>query len=56
MNLSPRSDNGLINSSPISNMPPIVRVQRSCNGRIVVPGIVMTIIIVKAQLAKQYNI
>lgn len=38
MDLSPRSDNGLINSSPISNMPPIIRVQRNCNGRIAVPG------------------
>ena len=41
MNLAPRSDNGLINSSPITNMPPIVRVQRQCNNRIAVPGEVM---------------
>ena len=42
MNLAPRSDNGLINSSPITNMPPIVRIQRQCNNRIAVPGEVVS--------------
>ena len=37
-NLTPRADNGLINTSPISTMPPIVRLQHGCNHTIVIPG------------------
>ena len=38
MNLSPRPDNGLINTSPVSNMPPVVRVYRNCYESITIPG------------------
>ena len=38
MDVSPRYDNGLINTSPISNMPPVVRVYRDCSGTIKIPG------------------
>ena len=37
-NLTRRADNGLINTSPISTMPPIVRLQHGCNHTIVIPG------------------
>ena len=37
-NLSRRADNGLINTSPISTMAPIVRLQHGCNHTIVIPG------------------
>lgn len=37
-NLTRRADNGLINTSPISTMPPVVRLQRYCNHTIEIPG------------------
>lgn len=37
-NLTQRADNGLINTSPISTMAPIVRLQHGCNHTIVIPG------------------
>ena len=37
-NLTRRADNGLINTSPISTMPPIVRLQHGCNHTIQIPG------------------
>lgn len=37
-NLTQRPDNGLINTSPISRMPLVVRVQQDCNHTIEIPG------------------
>ena len=37
-NLTRRSDTGRINFSPISNMPPIIRLQHGCNYTITIPG------------------
>ncbi len=37
--LTPRSDNGLINSSPVSATTPIVRLQFECNRVFNIPGI-----------------
>ena len=37
-NLTRRADNGLINTSPITTMSPIVRLQHGCNHTIVIPG------------------
>ncbi len=38
--LTPRSDNGLINSSPVSATMPIVRLQYGCSNRVInIPGI-----------------
>ena len=36
--LTPRSDNGQINSSPVSATTPIVRLQRGCTRVINLPG------------------
>ena len=33
-----REDNGLINSSPVVNIPPLIRIQRGCSHNIKVPG------------------
>ena len=37
-NLTQRADTGLVNTSPISNMPPVIRLQHGCNHTIEVPG------------------
>jgi hypothetical protein len=37
-NLTQRSDTGLINTSPISSMPPVVRLQHGCNHTIQIPS------------------
>ena len=37
-NLTARPDTGIVNSSPISSMSPIVRLLRGCNHTIVIPG------------------
>ena len=37
-NLTARPDTGVVNSSPISSMSPIVRLLRGCNHTIVIPG------------------
>ena len=37
-NLTQRAGNGLINTSPVSTMPLIVRVQQGCNHTIEIPG------------------
>jgi len=37
-NLTRRAGNGLINTSPVSTMPLIVRVQQGCNHTIEIPG------------------
>ena len=37
-NLTQRTDNGLINSSPISTITPIIRLQYGCSQTIVIPG------------------
>ena len=37
-NLTRRTDNGLINTSPISTMSPVVRLQYGCNHTLQVPG------------------
>ena len=48
-NLSLRKDTGLINSSPVVNMQPLIRLQHGCNHTIKIPGrhvIIMLIIII----------
>ena len=37
-NLTRRSDTGQVNSSPVSAMQPIVRIQHGCNASIAIPG------------------
>ena len=37
-NLTRRADNGLINTSPISTMAPVVRLQYGCNHMLQIPG------------------
>lgn len=37
-NLARRTDNGLINTSPISTMAPVVRLQYGCNHMLQIPG------------------
>ena len=37
-NLTARPDTGIVNSSPISSMSPIVRLLHGCNHTIVIPG------------------
>ena len=37
-NLTQRADNGLINTSPISTMSPVVRLQYGCNHTLHIPG------------------
>ena len=37
-NLTARPDTGVVNSSPISSMSPIVRLLHGCNHSIVIPG------------------
>lgn len=37
-NLSQRADTGLINTSPVSAMSPVVRLQYGCNHTIQIPG------------------
>ena len=38
VNLTTRSDTGTVNSSPVSAMQPIVRIQHGCNATIEIPG------------------
>ncbi|XP_033101698.1 uncharacterized protein LOC117104902 [Anneissia japonica] len=37
INLNPRPDNGLLNSSPVTSMLPIIRIPKGCNRKITVP-------------------
>ena len=37
-NLAPRADNGRINSSPITAIPPLVRLRHGATHTIVIPG------------------
>ena len=37
-NLTYREDTGLINSSPVVNIPPLIRMQQGCNHTIKIPG------------------
>ena len=37
-NLTDREDTGLINSSPVVNVPPLIRLQYGCNRIIKIPG------------------
>jgi hypothetical protein len=36
--LTHRGDTGLINSSPVVNLPPLIRLQHGCNQTIKIPG------------------
>ena len=38
-NLTYREDTGLINSSPVVNIPPLIRLQHGCSHTIKIPGI-----------------
>ena len=40
-NLTRRSDNGLINTSPVSSMLPIIHLQSGCEHIIRIPGIIL---------------
>jgi hypothetical protein len=44
-NLTQRTDTALINTSPISNMPPVIRLQHGCNHTIEVPGEIYKLIL-----------
>ena len=37
-NLTYREDTGLVNSSPVVNIPPLVRIQQGCSHTIKIPG------------------
>ena len=37
-NLTYREDTGLVNSSPVVNIPPLIRLQYGCNSTIKIPG------------------
>jgi hypothetical protein len=38
-NLTYREDTGLVNSPPVVNIPPLIRLQQSCSHTIKIPGI-----------------